>query len=160
LSLVGAKSARTAKEVWEALAAAGFRSAHHDPVHAVQVALHRRAKKHGDVLLIGRGKWGLKSWYIEAELEKIKRSVGPMGARDSEEHKERTKAGMLLAKRRGARLGAKLIMTPERVKEAEEMLAGGKTVTDVAAKLGVTRQTIYTRFNTKNFGCVRKSKLK
>jgi hypothetical protein len=147
LNRVPRKSAQTCKEIWDALAEAGFQSAHNDPVHAVLNALSRRAAKHRDVLLVGGGKWGLKIWYTDAELDEIKQSLGGMPGRDRGAHSERTRAGMLLAKRNGARLGAKLIMTAEKIKEAEQMLIAGKTVAEVATKLGVTRQSIYVKFN-------------
>lgn len=50
------------REIWEALKAEGYKTAHSDPVHAVNDALRRRAKTHGDVLLVGNGKWGRKEW--------------------------------------------------------------------------------------------------
>ena len=106
LSLIGSKTPQTPREIWDSLKAEGWTSAHSDPVHAVNDALRRRAKTHGDVLLVGAGKWGRIEWYTEAELEEIRKSVGGMGGRDRGDHIENTKAGMITARQRGARLGA------------------------------------------------------
>ena len=102
LNLVPHKQAQTARQIWEALALVGFKSAHIDPPHSVQSALARRAQRHGDVLLVGSGKWALKSWYTDEELEEIKGSLDGMPGRDRGNHKERTKEGMLVARSRGA----------------------------------------------------------
>src|SRR5262249_29578462 len=128
LSLVGGKTPHTPREIWEQLKADGFTSAHHDPVHAVNDALRRRAKTHGDVLLVGAGKWGKTDWYSEAELEEIRKSMGGMGGRDRGDHIERTKAGMITARQRGARLGAVKKLSAEQVVELENMLRAGTTV--------------------------------
>lgn len=141
------RTPQTVKEVWEGLAAAGFQSAHNDPPHAVLNALSRRASKHRDVLLVGEGKWGLKTWYTDDQLEEIKKSVGGMGGRDKAAHGERTKAGMLLAKKRGARIGAAARMTPERWIEVETMIRGGFRIPDIAKHCGVTPALIYQRYN-------------
>ena len=69
LSLIVSRTPQTAREIWEQLKAEGWTSAHHDPVHAVHDALRRRAKTHGDVLLVGGGKWGKTEWYTEAQLD-------------------------------------------------------------------------------------------
>jgi len=147
LTLVGHKNAQTPKEIWAALAAGGYQSAHNDPSHAVLNALSRRASKRGDVLLVGGGKWGLKDWYTDAELEAIKGSIGGMPGRDTEAHRERTKSGMLLAKGNGARIGRDLFMTPERVAEAEKRLAAGESISDIAKDWNISRQTLYVRFD-------------
>ena len=61
------------------------------PSSAVDHALSKRAKKYGDVLRVGGGKWGLKAWYTENELDDISKSMGGMGGRDKAQHGERTK---------------------------------------------------------------------
>src|SRR5262245_36099251 len=66
-SLVGGKTALSPGEIWEQLKAEGWTSAHNNPLHSVNDALRRRAKTHGDVLLVGSGKWGRTDWYSEAE---------------------------------------------------------------------------------------------
>ena len=143
LSLVPKKHVMSAKEIWEALSAAGFVTAHSEPVSAVHTALRRRAKTHADVLLVGNGKWGRKDWYTEDELEEIQKSVGGMGGRDAVEHSQRTRTGMIVARRRGVRLGAPLFMTPERIQEAKERLAAGDSVRKIVRDWGKTPQMLY-----------------
>ena len=68
---------------------------------AVRTALKRRMNTHGDVLLVGDGKWARKDFYSEEELVEIKKSVGGMGGRDRAAHSELTKTGMIVARKRG-----------------------------------------------------------
>lgn len=144
LTLVPKKHTQSPKEIWAALEAAGFSSAHSDPVNAVHSALRRRAKTHADVFLVGGGKWGLKSWYVEEELEEIHKSVGGMGGRDAAEHSERTKAGMRVAlTQRGVRVGKPLFLTPERMEEVKQLVRDGVSVTDIAKRFGITTKAIY-----------------
>ena len=55
------------REIWEALKATGFQTAHGDPVSATRSAMNRRAATHGDVFQVGEGKFGRKEWYSEEE---------------------------------------------------------------------------------------------
>ena len=57
LSLVDRRP-QSASEIWEALKAECYKTAHTNPAHAVNHALRRRARTHGDVLPVGAGKWG------------------------------------------------------------------------------------------------------
>jgi hypothetical protein len=147
LTLCAPKDAKTAREIWEALAVAGFQSAHSEPASAVHHALSRRASKADDVLLVGGGMWGLKHWYLERELDEIKKSVGGMGGRDRAAHSERTKRGMLVARRRGVRLGKKLFFTKEREAEFERRFKAGETVAGIAKSWGKTTTIIRARYN-------------
>jgi transposase len=136
-----------AREIWAALKAEGYQTAHSDPVHAVNDALRRRAKTHGDVLLVGRGQWGRPEWYTEEQLEEIKKSIGGMGGRDRGSHIERTKTGMAVAMARGARVGAASKLSAEQWLEVEQMLSEGTSPAEVATKYGIHRQSIYMRYN-------------
>ena len=102
------------REIWAALAAAGFQSSHNDPPSAVRNALKRRMKTHDDVFVVGDGKWARKDFYTEEQLVEIRKSVGGMGGRDRVEHTESTKAGMIVARQRGARIGQPKWFTEER----------------------------------------------
>lgn len=144
LTLVPKKHTQSAKDIWAALDAAGFSTAHNDPVNAVHTALRRRAKTHADVFLVGGGKWGLKSWYAEEELEEIRKSVGGMGGRDAAEHSERTKAGMRVAlTQRGVRVGKPPFLTPERMEEVKQLVRDGVSVTEIAKRYDITTNAIY-----------------
>jgi hypothetical protein len=134
------------REIWDALAAAGFRSAHMDPPSAVRNALKRRMNTHGDVLLVGDGKWARKDFYTEEQLVEIKKSVGGMGRRDRADHIESTKAGMIVARQRGARLGAPKWFTPEREAEFVRRFKAGETVSEIAASWSRTPNMIRKHF--------------
>jgi hypothetical protein len=135
------------REIWEALKAAGVQSAHGDPVNAVRSALKRRASTHGDVFLVGDGKWGRKDWYTEEQLAVIKKSVGGMGGRDARAHSERTKAGMNVARKRGAKPGAPRTFTEEKVIELRRLLADGVRVQHACEKIGISGALYYVYRN-------------
>lgn len=142
LSLSADKRPQTPREIWEQLKADGFTSAHSNPVHAVNDALRRRAKTHGDVLLVGSGKWGKTDWYSEDELEEIRKSIGGMGGRDRADHIERTKIGMLTARQRGARLGAVNKLSTEKSAELLDMARSGATVAKIAEKFEISTASV------------------
>jgi len=59
----------------------------------------------------------------------------------------RTTDGMAEAKRQGRQVGAPLYMTPKRVAYVERRLIRGHTIVKIASDMGISRQTLYTRFN-------------
>ncbi len=145
LAIVG--KPQTVNEIWEALKAAGYQTAHNNPPNAVHTALRRREKTHHDVLVVGEGKWGRTEWYSEAQLDEIKKSVGGMGGRDRAAHVERTKAGMQRALERGAKPGAPPLITPEKLEEARQLIMAGVSVPEIAERFGVSKQALYNRWN-------------
>jgi hypothetical protein len=142
LSLVPEKQAMTAREIWEQLKAEGWTSNHSNPAHSVNDALRRRANTHGDVLLVGAGKWGKPSWYNDDELEEIRKSMGGMGGRDRGEHIERTKAGMATARRRGARLGATKKLSAEKTNELLDAVRAGLTIAELSKQFGISTASV------------------
>ena len=56
---------------------------------------------------------------------------------------ERTQAGLMAAKKRGARLGRPPALTTARIKHARKLIEAGEQPTAVAASLGVNRSTLY-----------------
>lgn len=134
------------REIWDALAAAGFQSAHQDPPSAVRNALKRRMNTHGDVFIVGEGKWARKDFYTEEQLVEIKKSVGGMGGRDRVEHSESTKAGMIVARQRGAFIGKPKWFTEEREAEFVSRFKAGETVAEIAASWSKTPNMIRTHF--------------
>jgi hypothetical protein len=143
------------REIWEALKAAGFQTAHGDPVSAMRSAMNRREATHGDVFLVGEGKWGRKEWYSEEELLLIKKSVGGMGGRDRAAHSDRTINGMLVARARGAKPGQPTKLPPEKIIELERMISEGKKVSEVARHFDIQPQTIYSRYKRKDLEALR-----
>ncbi|MGH1399495.1 MAG: recombinase family protein [Alphaproteobacteria bacterium] len=58
----------------------------------------------------------------------------------------RTKEGLEAAKRRGVVLGRRCILSPEQVRAAHRKLTSGATYAELAATLGVSRQTLQRAF--------------
>lgn len=63
---------------------------------------------------------------------------------------ERTKAGLVAAKRRGARLGRPPALTAAQKDHAAKLIASGERPTAVARSLGVNRSTIYRAISAKS----------
>lgn len=60
--------------------------------------------------------------------------------------KERTRAGLAAAKRRGAKLGRRRRLTPDRIAHARKLIEGGESPASVARSLEVSRSTLYRAF--------------
>jgi hypothetical protein len=88
----------TAKQIWTALAAAGFSLLSDRPEQSVSWALRKREKKAKDVILVGDGKWGMIDWYSQARIKELRASRNNASTRNSAEHIEKTKAGIANAK--------------------------------------------------------------
>lgn len=56
---------------------------------------------------------------------------------------ERTKAGLLAARKRGARIGRPPALTLEQIRHAKRLLKTGESASAVAHTLGVNRSTLY-----------------
>jgi DNA invertase Pin-like site-specific DNA recombinase len=61
--------------------------------------------------------------------------------------RERTKAGMAAAKRRGAKIGRPRRLTPSQLEQAAGMIGDGQSRADVAALLGVNVATLRRALN-------------
>lgn len=70
-----------------------------------------------------------------------------MGGRDRAAHSERTKSGMIMAMERGAKPGQPSKLTDAQWREVELLLAQDISPADIADKFGISRQTIYIRYN-------------
>ena len=100
----------TAKQIWTALAGAGFSLLSDRPEQSVSWALRKREKKAKDVILVGDGKWGMADWYSQARLKELRASRNNASTRNSAEHIEKTKAGIANAKAtRLSRVGQKAL---------------------------------------------------
>lgn len=129
---------QTSREIWLVLKDAGFKTSSSDPVKAVNWALRRWEKKHGNVLLVGDGKWGLRDWYTEERLKEIKASRGMMPGRDKEEHIRRMKKGIANLQARGAHYGRRLKMTPEVIGTLRRLIEEGKSTREACKQVGVS----------------------
>jgi transposase len=156
LSIIGDRGNKTPqapREIWEHLKAEGWTSNHSDPVHSVNDALRRRAKTHGDVLLVGSGKWGRTDWYSDADLERIRK--GGMGGRDRGEHIEATKAGMATAKQRGARLGAVNRLSAEQGKQILDLARTGLTKEKIAKQFEISTASVTNYVKRQGYSSLR-----
>ena len=66
--------------------------------------------------------------------------------------RERTLAGLAAARARGRTGGRPTVMTPERLDAARALWAAGKTTTEIAAAIGVSRSTVHRFIDQKPEG--------
>jgi hypothetical protein len=133
----------TTREMWTELEADGFPKTASDPAKNIGWDLKQRASKLGDVLLVGGGRWGMRDWYTDEEVEQLKREQGGMAGRDSSVHREKTREGMAAIQAQGVRIGAAKKMTPEVQDRARLLIAQGCTVGEAAKELGVSKGALY-----------------
>lgn len=75
--LASRKSPMGNTDITDALIAGGVVFSGDTPVNTVGSVLHRQANKVGDVVNVGRGKWGLATWYTNpGRFQKKKAAVG------------------------------------------------------------------------------------
>ncbi len=72
-------------------------------------------------------------WQLIGALAKLERSLLV----------ERTRTGIVAARRRGVRFGRKPKMTPDRIEHARKLIAQGRTPAEAAQIMGFNRSTIY-----------------
>jgi hypothetical protein len=148
------KTPQTVKKIWKVLSEAGVSILSDKPEAALSWALRKRERKNGDVVLVGNGEWGLAEWY-PGQVEQIRAARNNASSRNRDEHVERTKLGMALAKgRRGVKFGAKTKVTPELIERAKVLLAEpGATVAAVAKKLDISKASMYGhKLTLENYG--------
>lgn len=68
--------------------------------------------------------------------------IAAMAEMERENLRERTKAGLMAAKKRGQRLGRPLAMTEDQVELAQELLDSGKRKSEIARSLNVDYSTL------------------
>jgi DNA invertase Pin-like site-specific DNA recombinase len=66
--------------------------------------------------------------------------------------RERTRAGMKAAKKRGKHVGRPKALSPAQIQHLRELLAVGKTQREVAELLGVSANTVGREVNRSNYG--------
>ncbi len=135
----------TVKQLWAAMSAAGFTIVSERPEAAVNWALRKREAKHGDVILIGDGKWGLAKWYSPAQIKRFKEARTNASGRNHLEHVEKTKAGIANAmSSRLTKWGRRPSVKPEQMAKAYYARKGGKAT----SKLGMARagELVYPTF--------------
>jgi len=143
LSLSAGKQPQLPKQIWAGLKASGVVITSKSPNNAVLTALHRRARTHGDVALVGNGYWAMTEWYNALELAQLKKRVGGMGGRDREEHVRRTKEGIANLMAKGGRYGAVVKITPEVIERLRAHMAAGYTAKEASAMEKISAQSFY-----------------
>lgn len=116
-------------------------------LNKVQNALNRRVDEVDDIAHIGDGKWVLKAWYTDRELQDLASKVDGANARDREEHKKRTKEGIAAHKARGHKMGKLHFVKdhPLRLARARELadlvFGGGITGAEFVAEMHEAQPT-------------------
>lgn len=127
----------TVKQMWAAMTAAGFHIVAERPEAALNWALRKREAKHGDVILIGDGKWGLAEWYSPAQIKRFKDSRTNASGRNHIEHVEKTKAGIANAlSSRLTQWGRRRAVTAEQMAKAYYAQKNGAKSKLAIAKAG------------------------
>jgi hypothetical protein len=106
-------------------------------------ALSRRAQQTGDVLRVDRGKWDLASRYTKEQIIGMVTALGSSQDVATALQRERTKAGLERARRRGKKIGAKLKLNKEQAAEFKRMLEMGCGRTAVCSALNLTAASYY-----------------
>ncbi len=99
----------------------------------VQHALNRRSDDVGDIAHVGDGKWVLREWYTDKELQDLTSKIDGANARDRKEHKKRTKEGIAALKARGGKMGKMHF-----VKDHPLRLARARELADLVFSGGIT----------------------
>lgn len=151
LSTIADKTPQTYRVIWEALHSTGYTISAKDPYATLSWQLRKREENHGDVILVGDGKFALTDWYTMEEQARIRKTRGKQPWRNHEEHSQRTKDGLRqAAQERGIRLGGHRKMTIEMLAQVrEELLKPGAKVIAVAEQLGVSAASIYSHFSVR-----------
>jgi len=140
----GGRPEKTAKQLWAAIYAAGFRILSNNPEGAANWALRKREKKEGDIVLIGDGKWGVTKWYSPEQIQKYRnRPKNAQAGRNHEEHVEKTKAGIANARKmRLGNWGPRLKITGDQMAAAyAEFQRGARTKMQLAKAANIKYAT-------------------
>ncbi|HJS45877.1 MAG TPA: hypothetical protein VJ753_05695 [Rhizomicrobium sp.] len=130
----------TPRELWDEMKGK-YPSNSQDPVTALHWALRRREHRFGDVIMIGDGKWMMADLVPPEEQERIKASRGPMAGRDRANHTAKTKAGYEAARANGARWGAPLKMTDEKIAKLRQLIEHGLSIKEACQEVGCSTGT-------------------
>lgn len=149
------KKPQTAKQILDALVAAGREFESSSPLGSIKWALKKTMLKNDNLFHVTYGKWHLRTKVGRAALGKLlaKNAGFGRGGRSRAEHVQRTKDGMEAARASGKRIGAAVKMTPELVERAKAMVMQGMPVRQVGRELGISPPCLYSHG-------INKSKLK
>ena len=135
------RQTQTAKQIWKALEAAGFKVVAKEPVGAVNWALRKREKKIDDVILTNNGQWGLTPWFTADQIKAFRDARNVATGRDHDSHVERTMAGIENARERGTKWGRPKTIDPERMSKFIEARAKGYSIKKASAESGLAYST-------------------
>lgn len=138
------KKVLATKEIYARLYSAGYEFESGNPLQGLHAALKKRVAIDGDIFPVNSTMWGHRSRFSDEEIAELQRKHAGTGGKSRLEHGFQTSVGMIAAKERGARFGPEPKFPRD---EAEKMIRGGATITEVAQKYGVTNQALYRHFN-------------
>lgn len=146
------KKPQTARQIAEAMLKAGREFESDQPARAVKDALKKALAKNKDLFHVRWAEWYLKSRCTRARFAKLTARNTAFGTagRNAAEHGNRTRKGMMKARDEGKQIGAPRKFTPETLAEAKQLLSGGMSVADVAAKFEVSKPLIYSIFHIRH----------
>ncbi len=125
LSTLPEKETKSAGEIVEQLTESGYEFEAGKPESALATALRRREGNFGDVINVGRGRWGLRAWYTQREATGFR-------------HTERTKAGMDAASARGVKFGKAWKLNAEQATEFKRLMDEGAKNSRLAKVFGLS----------------------
>lgn len=131
----------TAREIWGALSRSGIESQTRDPSYSVFVALKRRAKDVGDVVMTGFGKWALRKWYSPSEIVELEKKWGGMGGDNRDAHAKKTSEAVRKRVERGETWGRRRTVTAEAMAKAYEAIRRGESKLAAATLAGIKHPT-------------------
>jgi hypothetical protein len=131
----------TGREIAGALSRTGIQFSTRDPAYSVFVALKKRANSVGDVVMSGFGKWALRKWYSESEIEELKNKWGGMGGHTRADHAGRTSKAVRKRLANGESWGRQRTVTAEHMTKAYEAIQRGASKLAAATAAGIKHPT-------------------
>lgn len=148
LAMLGEDS--TLRQITAALLKSGYKISSDPPENAVRQGLKRRAARQGDVVLVGRGKWGMMKWYSPDRLNDKLSNLGGEPGRDFEHHRMRVLSAQELSRQMGVRYGRATfeeLYPYEKIEEFRRLRAAGTPLPNALSSIGMPRGT-YNKYKS------------
>lgn len=126
--LSNARKSQSVTEIIQALTAARFLTGR-TPNSQLTAALDRRSRNYTDLVRVKRGRWCLREFLTPEEVAQV-------------EHNQRTKKGVVQARERGVRFGAKPKISEDVASKLKPLLAAGLSLRDAGDAVGISHTTI------------------
>lgn len=148
LAMLGEES--TLRQITAALLRSGYKISSDPPENAVRQGLKRRAGRQGDIVLVGRGKWGMMEWYSTENINDKLDNLGGEPGRDFEHHRLRVLSAQKLSRQMGVRYGRATfeeLYPYEKIEELMRLSATGTPLSEALSSIGMPRGT-YNKYKT------------